>query len=77
MTKLKELTAAYIAALDAYDTALKAECDCDAATDAAACAAATDATDFAYRIYVAARAARDAYFAEPKKTQEENSNDQT
>ena len=67
MTELEELTAAYIAALDAYDAALKAECACDAATDYAACAAARDAHDAAWNAYTAARNARDAYFAKPKK----------
>lgn len=65
MTKLEELTAAYIAALDAYDTALDAEYACDAATDAAACAAARDDGDVAYADY---KAASDAYKVELKKT---------
>jgi hypothetical protein len=69
MTKLEELTAAYIAALDAYDTALAAGAAWDAYT------AARDAHDAAWDAYTAARDARDAYFAEPKKTQEENSNE--
>jgi hypothetical protein len=71
MSKLEELKAAVDAAEAVYDAALYTECACDAATDAAACVAARDATDVTYGIYVAAR---DAYEAELKKTQKENSN---
>ena len=72
MTKLEELKAAVDAAEAVYDAALYTECACDAArADAAACVAARDATDVTYGIYVAAR---DAYEAELKKTQKENSN---
>jgi hypothetical protein len=72
MTKLEKLKAAWDATNTAYSAALDAEYACDAAADAAACAAARDASDATWG---ASTAARDAYEAELKKVQEENSYD--
>ena len=78
MTKLEKLKAAWDATNTAYSAALDAEYACDAAADAAvsnidaACAAARDASNATYAAYAAAR---DAYQAELKKVQQENSNE--
>jgi hypothetical protein len=75
MTKLEELKAAYDAADDAFDAA----CEVGDAAWAAHGAAAWDADEAYVYVETAAWAARaaawDAYKAELKKTQEENSDD--
>jgi hypothetical protein len=86
MTKLEELNAAQAAAWDAYAAACAVLDDARAAACAAvafdgydsfgaACAAEATAEAVYDDAYTARDAARDAYWAELKKIQEENSND--